>query len=96
MTLDQVALKDLEIAIADQIFIRVASWNLYLGDAGLANALAMECLIRSNLGSTRVVEEALSAVQVPLGGGKASLQLVELIPSDQVDELKELISRICL
>ena len=96
MTLDQIALTDLELAISDQIFIQVASWNLYLGDAGLARPLAIECLIRANLGPERAVEEALLALQVPLGGSKATVPLLELIPSNQVDELKELTSRICL
>ncbi len=95
MSLDQGVLQDLEIAIADQIFIQVASWNLYLGDAGLAKSLAVECMIRANLGPEKAVAEALLAVQVPLGAAK-SLSLAELIPSNQVDELKDLISRICL
>ena len=41
MTLSATDLKDLELALADRLYVQVASWHLYLGDAGLAQTLAI-------------------------------------------------------
>ncbi len=46
MTLSATDLKELELVLADRLYVQVASWNLYLGDAGLAQALAIECSAR--------------------------------------------------
>ena len=36
MSLDAAELRDLSAAISDRLFLQVAGWHLYLGDAGLA------------------------------------------------------------
>ena len=36
MTLDAADLKDLTAALSDRLYLQVAGWHLYLGDAGLA------------------------------------------------------------
>ena len=41
MTLSATDLKELELALADRLYVQVASWHLYLGDAGLAQTLAI-------------------------------------------------------
>ena len=40
---DSSQIRELTISIADRLFIQVGNWNLYLGDAGLAKDLAIEC-----------------------------------------------------
>ena len=43
MTLDPAEIREVQASIADRLYIQVSSWHLYLGDAGLAEALAIEC-----------------------------------------------------
>ena len=43
MTLDSADLRALTSTLADRLYIQVAGWHLYLGDAGLAEPLAIEC-----------------------------------------------------
>ena len=38
------SISDLENLIAETICLKIEKWNLYLGDAGLARKLAIECL----------------------------------------------------
>ena len=40
----QIRISDLENVISEKIFIKIEKWNLYLGDAGLARNLAIECI----------------------------------------------------
>ncbi|MAR52464.1 MAG: hypothetical protein CMK50_04830, partial [Propionibacteriaceae bacterium] len=43
MTLDSADLRALTATLADRLYLQVAGWHLYLKDAGLAEALAIEC-----------------------------------------------------
>ena len=96
MKLDNAALKDLQIAISDQLYIQIASWHLYLGDAGLSEALALECVGKLEKGPSVAAQEALAAVQVSLAGGKTFLPLLQLIPLSQVHDLEEILTPYCL
>ena len=40
----QIHISDLENVISEKVFIKIEKWNLYLGDAGLARHLAIECI----------------------------------------------------
>ena len=42
-SIDSSQINELAMTIADRLFIQVGKWNLYLGDAGLAKDLAIEC-----------------------------------------------------
>ena len=95
MPLDTSALRDLECAIADRIYIQVASWRLFLGDAGLAQALAIECNTYLEEGKSVASRKALEAVHVDLAGGTLCLPLVKLIPQAQVFDLEELLDPYC-
>ncbi len=95
MTLDAADLRDLEIAIADRIFIQIASWHLYLGDAGLAQALAIECNAKLDEGPNVAARYALEAVQVQMAGGNTRLPLARLIPPGQLFDLEELLAPYC-
>ncbi len=91
MTLDPVALRDLEVSIAERIYIQIENWNLYLGDAGLASTLALECNAYLDQGPGVAVRKALEAVQVKLAGGKTKLPLSRLIPPSQLFDLEEIL-----
>ncbi len=88
-------LLDLQIAIADRIYIQVASWHLYLGDAGLSEKLAIECSAHLQLGASVASRKAIEAIQVPLGGGSTRLPLARLIPPGQIFDLEEILDPYC-
>ena len=50
----QILISDLENIIAEKVFIKIEKWNLYLGDAGLARNLAIECLSNKDTGPLAV------------------------------------------
>jgi hypothetical protein len=95
MTLAAQDLDELSRGIADRLYLQVASWHLYLGDAGLAQPLAIECAARLDQGAALSARQALEAVQVPIGGGSLRLPLARLLPPGQLRDLEELLQPFC-
>ena len=95
MTLESTKLRELELLIADNLYIQICSWNLYLGDAGIAKQLAIECSAFLDQGASIAARKALEAVNVQLGGGQTTLPLSSLIPSGQIFELEEILESYC-
>ena len=95
MTLDSAQLRDLQISIGECLYIQVASWHLYLRDAGLAKTLAIECNSNLALGASVAARKALEAVQVSVGEGSTHLPLARLIPSGQIFDLEEILAPYC-
>ena len=91
MAADPKELKDIEIAIADRIYIQVENWNLYLGDAGLAMKLAIECHSNILQGADVAARKALESVHVGFGGGNTKFPLARLIPPSQIFDLEEIL-----
>ena len=95
MTLAAQDLEELSRAIADRIYIQVAGWHLYLGDAGLAETLAIECSAYLDLGAPVCARKALEAVKVSVAAGSSRLPLARLIPPGQLQDLEELLDPYC-
>ena len=95
MSLNAADLKQLELALADRLYLQVAGWHLYLGDAGLAQTLAIECAARLDQGASVGARQALEAVQVPIGGGSTRLPLARLVPAGQLRDLEEVLEPFC-
>jgi hypothetical protein len=95
MSLSARDLEELTRTIADRLYVQVASWHLYLGDAALADALAIECAARLDQGAALCARQALEAVQVPIGGGITRLPLARLVPPGQLRDLEELLEPYC-
>ncbi|MFN7677117.1 MAG: DUF3181 family protein [Cyanobacteriota bacterium] len=95
MTLSARDLEDLTRSLGDRLYLEVAQWHLYLGDAGLAAPLAEECAGRLDQGAAVCARQALEAVQVPIGGGATRLPLARLIPAGQLRDLEELLDPYC-
>jgi hypothetical protein len=93
MTLSPSEIRDLQLEIADRLYIQIGGWHLYLGDAGVAEALAIECAARLEQGTEVCARQALEAVQVPIGGGSSKLPLARLVPAGQLQDLEELLSQ---
>ena len=94
-SIDSSQINELAVSIADRLFIRVGNWNLYLGDAGLAKDLAIECQANFEQGANFAAKKGLEAIQVNLGGGSTSLPLSRLIPSNQLFDLEEILEPYC-
>jgi Protein of unknown function (DUF3181) len=92
MPLSASDIRELQLEIADRLYLQVGSWHLYLGDAGIAEALAIECAARLDQGPGVCARQALEAVQVPIGGGSSRLPLARLLPPGQLQDLEDLLS----
>ena len=92
MSLNAAAIESLSRSLADRLYLQVANWNLYLGDAGLAATLASECAARLDQGAGVCARLALEAVQVPIGGGASRLPLARLVPAGQLQDLEDLLA----
>ena len=87
----QISISDLENVISEKVFIKIEKWNLYLGDAGLARSLAIECFINKAQGSLESAKLSLKAINVKVGDGVNSIPLINLITNSQILELEEIL-----
>ena len=87
----QIRISDLENIISEKVFIKIEKWNLYLGDAGLARNLAIECIINKNQRPLEAAKISLKAINVKVGDGVNSIPLMNLITNSQIMELEEIL-----
>ena len=85
------SISDLENLIAETICLKIEKWNLYLGDAGLARKLAIECLSNTSNGIKNAVATALESVQVSIGNGSEKIALSKFIIASQKKDLENLL-----
>jgi hypothetical protein len=95
MALSPDEIRNLQLELADRLYIQIGGWHLYLGDAGLAETLAIECAARLDQGPGVCARQALEAVQVPIGGGSSKLPLARLVPPGQLQDLEDLLASRC-
>ena len=95
MSLPASELQDLEQALSDRLYIQINGWHLYLGDAKLAQPLAIECSARIDESAALAARKALEAVAVPVAGGASQLPLARLIPPAQLRDLEEILETYC-
>ena len=88
----QIQISDLENIISEKIFIKIEKWNLYLGDAGLARCLAIECISNKDQGPLEAAKISLQSINVKVGDGVQSIPLIGLITSPQILELEEILT----
>ena len=87
----QIRISDLENVISEKVFIKIEKWNLYLGDAGLARQLAIECISNKDLDPLEAAKLSLKAINVKVGDGVNSIPLINLITNSQILELEEIL-----
>ena len=87
----QIQISDLENTISVKIFIKIEKWILYLGDAGLARNLALECISNKDRGASEDAKISLNEINVKVGDGFKSIPLINLITSSQIIELEEIL-----
>ncbi len=86
-----ISISDLENVISEKVFIKIENWNLYLGDAGLARNLAIECISNKDQGPLEAAKLSLKAINVKVGDGGNSIPLINLITKSQIQELEEIL-----
>tara|TARA_B100000886_G_scaffold54291_1_gene33337 strand:+ start:332 stop:616 length:285 start_codon:yes stop_codon:yes gene_type:complete len=84
----QIRITDLENIISEKIFIKIEKWNLYLGDAGLARHLAIECISNKDQAPLEAAKISLKAINVKVGDGVNSIPLINLITTSQILEFR--------
>ena len=90
----QMQISDLENIISEKIFIKIEKWNLYLGDAGLARNLALECISNLDKGSHQAAKLGLEAIKVKIGDGNQTILLSKLITASQIFDLEEILDNL--
>lgn len=75
-------LESLAADIGENIYMDIAKWHLYLGDAKLHTTLAEKLwpMVTSDDISEEGVIKALQEIPIKLGGGRKSLPLADLLP----------------
>ena len=90
----QMQISDLENIISEKIFIKIEKWNLYLGDAGLARNLAIECISNLNKDIKEVAKLSLNTIKVKIGDGKQKIPLSSFVTSSQISDLEEILGNL--
>ena len=90
----QIQISDLENIISEKVFIKIEKWNLYLGDAGLARNLAIECISNIDQGPLEAANKSLKSIKVKIGDGNESIPLFNMVTSSQIFELEEILEEI--
>ena len=86
-----IGISDLENIISEKVFIKIEKWNLYLGDAGLARHLAIECIRNKDQGPLEAAKISLKSISVKVGDGINNVPLINLITTSQIQELGEIL-----
>ena len=87
----QIRISDLENIISEKVFIKIEKWNLYLGDAGLARHLAIECISNKDQSPLEAAKISLKTINVKVGDGVNIIPLINLITTSQIQELQEIL-----
>ncbi len=75
-------IEQLAAAIAEDVYIDIAKWHLYLNDARLHRPLAEKFYPMLANGITSAdVSKVLTETAIAIGGGKREIPLSDLIPS---------------
>ena len=87
----QIGISDLENIISEKVYIKIEKWNLYLGDAGLARDLAIECISNKDLGPLEAAKISLKSINVKVGDGVKTIPLINLVTNSQIHQLEEIL-----
>jgi hypothetical protein len=82
MSITSENIEKLAAAIAEEVYIDIAKWHLYLGDAHLHTILAEQFYpMLPDRVDASAVERVLGSTMVKLGGGKREIPLSDLVPA---------------
>ena len=89
-------ISDLENIISEKFFIKIEKWNLYLGDAGLARNLAIECIRNLDKDIKEAAKLSLKTIKVKIGDGKETIPLSNLVTSSQISDLEDILDNLII
>jgi Protein of unknown function (DUF3181) len=94
MSMTSENIEKLAAAIAEEVYIDIAKWHLYLGDAHLHTALAEQFYPMLTAGvNASNVNQVLSSTTIQIGGGKRELPLSDFIPDRAKANLLDVLER---
>ena len=81
--------------IGESVYIDIAKWHLYLADARLHTVVAEQlyALLSSNTVEEDKVAQILQSIAVKIGGGKREVPLADLLPSQGLASLMEILDK---
>ncbi|MCG8364290.1 MAG: DUF3181 family protein [Pseudanabaenales cyanobacterium] len=87
------AIETLAAEIGENIYMDIAKWHLYLGDAKLHTVLAERLypMLTDNQLEENKVLAVLGDIPIKLGGGRREIPLVDLLPMHCQIELMDLL-----
>jgi hypothetical protein len=92
MSMTSESIEKLAAAIAEEVYIDIAKWHLYLGEAHLHTVLAEKFypMLPDDI-DAGAVERVLGSTMVKLGGGKRELPLSDLVPTQAQSALLDVL-----
>jgi hypothetical protein len=86
------SIEKLAAAIADEVYIDIAKWHLYLGEAHLHTVLAEKFypMLPDDINAD-AVDRVLGSTMVKIGGGKRELPLSDLVPAQAQSTLLKIL-----
>jgi hypothetical protein len=86
-------IEQLAAAIAEDVYLDIAKWHLYLNDAHLHHPLAEKFYPMLVDGITEMdVTKVLSETKITIGGGKREIPLSDLIPNSCQESLLRILT----
>ena len=87
------AIESLAAEIGENIYMDIANWHLYLGDAKFHTVLAEQIypMLEDGVPPENQVTEILQSVSVKLGGGRREIPLTDLLPRQSQSQLMEVL-----
>ncbi|MDX1976475.1 MAG: DUF3181 family protein [Pseudanabaenaceae cyanobacterium bins.68] len=91
---NQIEIERLAVAIAEDIYLDVAKWHLYLDDAKIHLDLAAQFLPLLQQGQITAaqVQAVLAKIPIAIGNGKHNLPLDQFIPASGAAQLLEILN----
>ncbi len=89
-----VEIEKLATAIAEEVYLDVAKWHLYLNDAKLHLTLAEQLfpLVADAKITKNAVSQILAEINISIGGGKQEIPLQQFIPASVESRLIDLLT----
>ncbi|WP_019498593.1 DUF3181 family protein [Pseudanabaena sp. PCC 6802] len=86
------SIEKLAAAIAEEVYIDIAKWHLYLGEAHLHTVLAEKFypMLADGINAD-AVDRVLGSTMVKVGGGKRELPLNDLVPTQAQSALLDVL-----
>lgn len=87
------AIEALAVEIGENIYLDIAKWHLYLGDAKLHTPLAEQLypLLKNKSLSESAVTDVLKSFKVEIGGGRGQVSLLDVMPISGQRDLMRLL-----